>query len=341
MTKTDEERRDEAVEWFIRLRDFDDETIWPAYLAWLEADPRNAAAFSDVEAFWVELDDIDRGAVEKASVDRDERDGQVQAEVISLDERRRTRARWHSFWVPGAAAAAAAAAAVFTFVLPQSGPAPGVTAHSYRTGPDQIREVVLADGSRLTLNRNTEVTVLLASGRRQAELKAGEVAFDIRHEQDRPFAVNAADRQIRVLGTEFNVIKQDGAFEVTVRRGRVAVSNADDPSAHTDLPAGRSLVRLRGAKEDTVSDVAPDDAFAWQSGNLVYADRPITEVATDLSRYLGVPVDVAPDLGQVRVTGVLKIGSKASLRRQVEALLPVRFTDAPGDRKRIMLVSQH
>ncbi|MEJ2459163.1 MAG: FecR domain-containing protein, partial [Novosphingobium sp.] len=161
-------------------------------------------------------------------------------------------------------------------------------------------------------------------------LVSGEVAFDIHHENDRPFVVTAGERKIRVLGTEFNVMRQNGAFAVTVRRGLVAVSTTDDPARPVRLHAGDSLTHAAGASADKLSVVSADDMFAWRTGKLIYADRPLVDVASDLSRYIGVPVEVAPEVRALRITGVLKVGDETSLRNQVEALLPVKVKNVPG-----------
>lgn len=304
--------RDEAVAWFVRLQECDDETVWLEHQNWLEADPAHAAAYSAVERLWIESDDLPQlEAAEPA------------AEVIDLSARRAARFGRYRYWLPAAAAAAMVGAVSLQF---ERG-----SGETYRTGADATRVVALADGSRIVLNRNTEVTVHLARNRRAAELASGEAAFDIRHEADRPFVVAAGGREIRVLGTEFDVLNDAGAFGVTVRRGLVAVSGTGGTAA-ARLPAGTALLRPPGARSDTVSRANPDDAFAWTHGQLVYADRPLDAVARDLARYGGGTVSVDPALRDTRVTGVIRIGDPATLDRQLEQLLPIRIEQHNGQR---------
>lgn len=309
---TEEEIRGQAAEWFVRLQGSEDEADWLAHRDWLEADPRHARAYADVEALWVDLEALAEPAEDRSA-----------AEVIDLSERRASR--WRRLtWVPAVAAAAAVAALV---VLPRVGPLVPAQGQTYRTGPDETRQIALADGSRLTLNRASEVTVRIDDNDRSADLKAGEVSFDIHHEANRPFRVAAADREIRVLGTEFNVVNQNGAFTVTVRRGLVSVAPRDHAEAAVRVPAGRALLHLPGAARDVIAPVSPDDAFAWQKGRLVYTDRPLTEVASDLSRYLRKPIRVSSELRQTRLTGVFELGDAKALRRQLELALPVQLRD--------------
>ncbi|WP_167693040.1 FecR family protein [Sphingomonas azotifigens] len=312
-----------AVEWFFRLQDCEDEQPWLDHLAWMEADPAHAEAYAKVERLWIAAEALP--PIAPAAAD-------APAEIVSLDAHRAAKqrrvARW---WLPVGIAAAASVAAVIG--LPQLGHLGDPAAQTYRTDGTSTKVVALADGSRLTLNRNTELTVTLGDKVRTAELRSGEAIFDVHHEPSRPFTVAAAGREVRVLGTEFDVLSQNGTFGVAVRRGLVAVSPAQDGGAVTRLPAGTGLRRVAGDTADRVEKIAPDDALAWAKGRLIYSDSPIETVAHDLERYTGTRVSVSPDLRSLRVSGVLTIGDPAAVDRQIEALLPVRVEKVDGERR--------
>jgi hypothetical protein len=96
----------------------------------------------------------------------------------------------------------------------------------------------------------------------------------------RPFLIAVGDRQVRVVGTEFNISHHDGQTALTVRRGIVDVRPLDQPTAEpTRLFVGQQLRHRDGAPTSTVSSVEPDSAFAWTQGQLVYRDAPLSEVA--------------------------------------------------------------
>jgi transmembrane sensor len=320
----DDDIRALAAEWFIRLQNSEDEQDWLAHREWLEGDLRHAQVYADIEALWVDLDGLAVATPNRAndSLERHE-SAAPSAEVIDLSQHRSSR--WHRLaWAPAIAAAAAVAAFV---VVPLVGPRAPVLGQTYRTGPNEIRRITLADGSQLTLNRASQVVVRLDRHDRRADLTTGEVSFDIHHEADRQFRVIAANREIRVLGTEFNVVNESGAVSVTVRRGVVSVALRDNADGAIRVPAGRAFRHLPATSVDTVTPVSPDDAFAWQKGQLVYTDRPLTEVAIDLSRYMHKPIHVSPALQQTRLTGAFTVGDAKMLRRQLELALPVKFID--------------
>jgi len=313
---TDAEReailRDEAIEWFVRLQEADDELLWTAHRAWLEADPAHRRADAAIRSLWV---DLDLQAVAWAARG-------ASAPSAAVHQLRRRGGPSRAAFV-GWAAAAAAVATIAIFVPRPISPVLNPS-QTYRTDGSHLRTIALQDGSKLYLNRNTVASVRVGPEARFVALRSGEAAFDIRHER-RPFTVLAGTREIRVLGTEFNVLDQQGAFAVTVRRGVVSVSASESSAPPVRVAAGQALVRPAGAATDAIRQVDPEAAFAWRTGRLVFVDRPLPAVASALSRYMGGTIEVSPDLMQTHVTAILAIGSAAHLRRQLEGLAPVRF----------------
>lgn len=317
---TTDDAEEAAIQWFVRLQDCEDEQLWEAHLAWLQSDPAHAAAYARVENLWVAADDL-RDAAPLAA----QSEGMA---VHSLAEARAKRDRSRRWALPLLSMAAAAAVAVLAG--PQITRMIDPPGETYRTGGEETKVVTLADGSRLTLNRNSAVTVQLEDDRRTATLATGEVLFDVHHEAARPFTVMAAGRDVRVLGTEFDVLDEGGNFAVAVRRGLVSVSPAVDGGVVTKLPAGTALSRERGARVDTVERIDPDQALAWEHGQLVFTDKPIESVAHTLSRYMGTPISVDPALRGMKVSAIFQVADRSQFRRQIEAALPIRMKTTHG-----------
>lgn len=304
MNDTGETLRMEAANWFVRLQADDaPEAEWLAFRDWLEADPAHADAYAAVEQVWVSLDGLDLP---------------TEARVVPLMPRRTAPVSTRRWAIFGAGATAAAAALAAVLVLPQQG------ATAYVAPAAQPRTVELADGSHLYLNRATQVRVALKTERRTVEFVDGEADFDVAHDPARPFVIAAGDRQIRVVGTEFNVLRHDGRLTVTVKRGVVAVTgDADHPAQPVTLTAGQQLDHVEGSNLTKVSQVDPQDALGWRRGVLVYRDRPLAEVSADLGRYLPTPVRVDPSAQGLKFTGLLFIDNEDAMMRRLEAFLPV------------------
>ncbi|MDB5457990.1 MAG: hypothetical protein JWP92_3575 [Caulobacter sp.] len=301
-----------AVDWFARLQGAAALEDWTTFQAWLEADPAHAAAYDAVEALWVELDDAPAN------------DDAPLADTVAPPRRRAEPPTRRWLWT--GAATAAAAAAIVLAVLPQL-TRPIFTDYSTQRG--ETREVALADGSKLTLGGATQLRVRLGRGQRDVTLVDGEATFDVAHQAARPFVVAVADREVRVLGTEFNILSHDDRLAVTVRRGVVAVSGGGEAAVR--LSKGQQLIHARGAQGSLVRATDPDAAFAWKSGKLVYRQTPLPEVVADLNRYVATPIRVDPSAASVKVSGVLLIDKEAAMIRRLELFAPIVSQASGGE----------
>lgn len=301
--------REEALGWFIRLQDEDaGEADWLAFTAWLEAAPEHGTVYAEIENVWVDLD-IAQDHAPKA---------ETTETVVAFKQPHRPK----STWIAWSAAIAAAALVAVTVSVSDGG------TQIYQTQPHEMRSLALADGSTIQLNGGSDVRVHLSWRKRSVILVTGEATFDVVHNTRRPFVVIAGDRQVKVVGTEFNVQRHDGDLQVTVRRGIVAVG----PKAgkvEARLVAGQQLDHRDGTAGVQVRTVDPNDALAWRSGVLVYHDQRLVVVARDLARYFGKPVIVDANVAQLHFTGALRIGREADMLRNLESFLPVSSISTP------------
>jgi transmembrane sensor len=311
---------EKAAEWFVRLQG-DDATgdDWLAFEAWLRTAPANAAAYEQLEQVWVDLDEVaERTEAAPATMAADRRPLRRPA------PRPVNRRAWLA---AGGALAASVALGVFVADRPRS-----PVYETYRTAAGETRTVTLADGTRIRLNAASTIRVALEKDVRRVEMADAEAAFDVAHDADRPFLIAVGDRQVRVVGTEFNLRRREGATVLTVRQGVVEVRPLDDPTGTvTRLAVGQQLVHHDGAASSTVTAVEPIMAFAWTNGQLIYQDTPLSTVAADLSRRFGIPIGVAdPETGRVKFTGVLVTDNVSSVLRRIEAYAPVTYVPRGG-----------
>ena len=310
-----------AADWFVRLQAAAaTHGDWLAFERWLLADPINALAYEDLEALWVDLEHAnfipDLGARPVTGVRR--------AARPRLGRRSRRRA---GFAAAAALAAGLAAAAIGVAFWPQP-----VPTQVFRTAPGQVRQITLADGTRINLNVASTISVRLGRGARQVEMSDGEAVFDVAHDAVRPFLIAVGDREVRVVGTEFNLRRRDGRLALTVRRGAVEVRPTDAPdSAPTMVAKGQALAHTQGDDREVLRASDPDAAFAWTSGQLIYRNQPMSDVAADLTRRFATPVRTADArTASLRFSGVLVTDSEPAVLRRLEAFAPVRADPTNG-----------
>ena len=313
---------EEAAGWFARLQGEaatgDD---WLAFERWLQASPAHARAYERLERLWVDLD--------YAPIARDLGGRPLLAAGRRLVLRRTVVRPSRRAWIAAGAAIAAGLVVAAGVGLWST---PGVATQTFQTGPGQMRQITLADGTRIQLNAASKLTVSLGRDARRVQMADAEAVFDVAHDAARPFLIAVGDRQVRVVGTEFNLRHRADKVALTVRRGVVEVRPAGALQAQpTRVTVGQALTHTEGETGSILKVSDPEAAFAWTSGQLVYRDQPLSEVAADLSRRFAVPVRTADArTASLRFSGVLVTDSEADVLRRLQAFAPIRVEQAAG-----------
>jgi Fe2+-dicitrate sensor, membrane component len=157
-------------------------------------------------------------------------------------------------------------------------------AEQFQTKVGEQRSVVLADGSRVTLNTASRIEVRLQAKHRVVELLQGEALFEVAHDEQRPFDVHMGNIAVRAVGTQFNIDRRAARTVVTVLEGRVAVV----AGVHGNLPvlSAADQVTVDAAGLSTLQrDVNLTEAIAWTQHQLVFKHRLLGEVAAEFNRY--------------------------------------------------------
>lgn len=315
----DELMIEQAAAWVARLHaDDGSETDWLRLEAWLAADARHLEAYEEAEGLWAAL-----GSQREAI--RLRLDAGPVDNLVELGSRRAMRRTWR----PWALAAAPMAAALVAGLL-LIGPALDRRVITYQTAPGETRDIVLKDGTRIAMNGGSRLSVQLTGDVRRVKMDLAQAAFDVAHDSDRPFLIDVGESQVRVLGTAFDIRRDETTTRVSVSRGVVQVSDLQVPSRAVRLTVGQGVARDDATDTAVVSSIDPATADGWRHGRLTYQDRPLQEVATDLGRAFGTPVVVAASAADLRFTGVLELDDESRVIARLEGFLPVTATRANG-----------
>jgi transmembrane sensor len=292
----------QAADWVARLGGQPGEGDWLAFEAWLNDGEGRRAAYDQALAL-------------SLAVDREA--GVLAERVAERPVERRAPMMWG-----GGLMAVAAIAVTFAALHP----GPQVKATDYVTAKGERRDIVLSDGTRVALSTDTRLSVAMLGDRRELTLASGEAAFKVVHDAQRPFIVHMGDRELRDIGTEFDATRLNGVISVTVREGMVALERPEDPQRRLTLRPGSRAEHREGSQEVEVMAVNADDALAWRTGRLIYRDRPLSEVAADLSRYGDDQVKAVGPAAGLRFTGVLTIDRQTAMVQRLARLSPVSAT---------------
>ena len=176
--------------------------------------------------------------------------------------------------------------------------------HDYVASTGEQGRYLLADGTSVTLNSSSALDVRFTRLERRVVLDRGEAFFDVTHNPNLPFIVQAASGEVRVIGTAFSVRRESDDVLVTVERGRVEVL----AGGRTSVLLKDQRVRFRDGMLDEVEIADPYSQLAWRRGRLIIEDQPLTEVVRELNRYYpGVIVVTSHAVGVRRLNAVVDL----------------------------------
>jgi transmembrane sensor len=155
-------------------------------------------------------------------------------------------------------------------------------------------EVTLPDGSSIFLNRNTELAYRAKFGKSQRNVSlSGEAFFEIAHNPEKPFIVDAGKASIKVVGTSFNIMtnNSDSAVEVYVETGKVMLS---DTKGTRNIMLDPGYVGTMDSKTSEKILNNNPNYMSWKTGVLVYNGQTLDVVFRDLKRVYNMDI-VADD----------------------------------------------
>jgi transmembrane sensor len=151
-------------------------------------------------------------------------------------------------------------------------------------------EVSLPDGSKVYLNRNSELSFDKNPGlaSRKVTLK-GEAFFDIKSDSSKPFIIDAGKASVKVLGTSFSVLtsNHNNAVEVFVKTGRVLLS---DISGNQNLVLDPGDVGTMDTKSSAKTVNENPNYLSWNTDLLFYEGKKLNVVFTDLKKVFDIDV---------------------------------------------------
>lgn len=213
----------------------------------------------------------------------------------------------------------------------------------YRTPVGGIAFVPMIDGSRVTLNTNSEIRVAVTETERRVELTRGEAFFNVAKDPRRPFVVTAGKRRVIAVGTAFSVRQEKDDIRVIVTEGTVAVSpapvpqllgagSADDSDALM-LTAG-SIARSRSNRIVLENKPLPEveDTLSWRTGFLTLRETTLAEAVAEFNRYNARKIVVQdPGIATLRLSGKFESTQYEAFIRLLEDSFPIH-AEAHDDR---------
>ncbi len=308
----------EAAAWVVRHERGLTPEEQDTFSAWLAADPRHRRAYADQRWSWDQLDRLNGLQVS----------GEARPEE-PFPTRRRARPPWAS------AVVAAAALAAGLILLLVERPRPPVPAEAIPMCQGEL----LADGTRIDLNRGAAIRVQYTADERRVRLERGEAHFAVAPDRQRPFVVEVDGVSVRAVGTAFSARRGPETVAVLVTEGTVALTSLSAPhdEAAPRITAGqRAVVALASPETATLVEAVAAGAIeahlAWRPRLLEFDETPLSEIAAEFNRRNPVRLEINdPALRARRLSATLRSDNVEGFVRMLESEFGITANrTAPG-----------
>ncbi|MFM8336544.1 MAG: FecR family protein [Opitutaceae bacterium] len=330
--KRGREELDEAAAWVIREDRGLSAGEQDRLSQWLAADPAHREAWARQRRNWRRMEPLARWLPEPSA--------EPNPDLLAPSRRKR---RW---WRPSLALAASVALILAWRSGWETPPVPEASAPAAVI----VREAsatrqLLEDGSVVEFNRGAEFAVRFTAAERRIELGRGEAHFKVVRDAARPFVVAVGGREVRAVGTAFNVRLDHGDMEVLVTEGRVRIDGATESAPRSSAPAGnvvaepvlvpvleagqRAVIPVTGAGNGpriaTLTSGEIERVLAWQHRMLEFTAAPLEAVVAEFNRTNRLQLSIAEaGIAEVRLSASFRSDNVEGFVRLLEVGFGIR-----------------
>jgi len=150
----------------------------------------------------------------------------------------------------------------------------------------------LPDGSKVFINKNSEISYVADKGKRSVKLK-GEAFFEVVHNEEQPFEIVINDVVIKDIGTAFNVKALPGTntIEVVVESGEVQFYTSTDSGLN--LTKGQKAIYNITTKQFVKGVLEPaENVASYRSRIFNFNATPLDEVIKQINNVYDVNIDL-------------------------------------------------
>ncbi|NOZ35365.1 MAG: FecR family protein [Chlorobi bacterium] len=154
------------------------------------------------------------------------------------------------------------------------------------TAVTQIKNVILPDGSQISLNVGSEIEYPERFKKNNRKVKfSGEGFFNITKNSKKPFIIKTGDSEIKVVGTSFNVNTKNKKTEVIVTTGRVELKTEKQKIV---LNPGEKGISAKGILQKNINKNL--NYLSWKTSIFTYENEKLKNIVSDINNVYNVNI---------------------------------------------------
>ncbi len=209
------------------------------------------------------------------------------------------------------------------------------------TGFGEHRTVILPDNSVVSLNANSQIKYYRAwswHAVREVWLK-GEALFDVKHLNQQPadvkrgeqFVAHAADLNVQVLGTRFNIKYRRDRVLIALLRGKISVSKNGKGSVPYLMQPGAAVEYDNGQLKKQLISSLHDKPLAWTEHKMMASGITVAAIIENFEDTYGNRIVVDnPTLLNKQIDGTISVRTRESTLYMLANLLNATVQERDG-----------
>lgn len=232
--------------------------------------------------------------------------------LVADSLRRRRRGR-HA-WLPAVAAMLVVLACLGVVTFAGVGRSRAQTL-SLATNVGEIRTDRLSDGTRVTLDTDSQIEAVFTASRREIRLVRGRARIAATPDRDRPMELETGSVTV-ASGRIVDLMRAGGRSTVAMLGGSGTVHAGPN---NITLAAGQAVAIADAGRVMVTGPIAlPRGATGWASGMLSFDNAPLGDVVAAANRYTDVHIILSGDAtAGLRFTGTFRAGDTMALARML------------------------
>lgn len=159
-----------------------------------------------------------------------------------------------------------------------------------RVTTNEIERIQLPDASVATLSRDSKIEYVNEFEGKERELTLqGEAFFKVTPNKEKPFVIHTEAADIKVVGTSFNVVTNNGRLEVSVIEGKVLIISEGKEQY---LEAGMTGVIEKSNESIEVKNSVDINKMGYATHQFSFKATPLREVFKDFEKSFPYSIEV-------------------------------------------------
>jgi len=170
-----------------------------------------------------------------------------------------------------------------------------------------IKSVQLEDGSKVTLRPHSKLFETFSDSRSERYKLEGEAYFEVVHNPERLFSVQAANGSVSVLGTRFMLSSWGEKMRVYLEEGSVKIETQKRDSTVILSPGQSTIINKKGMISPIQNSADAKEFIDWLQQQLIFKSKPAEFIAEELEQQFNISIILPKQTKKITLSGSLSL----------------------------------